>query len=107
MREGGEQPEVNDQSVTQVNSIRPYWVASLLARGEAWTGEIRKFVTLRGSVLKRSRNPLGGWRRNGWTARHMKRRDLGDNKTVFMHPTGEPKSRPPRSQSTHSSEEAG
>jgi hypothetical protein len=34
-RRGGEQPEVNDQSVTQVNSIRPTVVASLLATGEA------------------------------------------------------------------------
>jgi hypothetical protein len=34
-RRGGEQLEVNDQSVTQVNSIRPAVVASLLASGEA------------------------------------------------------------------------
>jgi hypothetical protein len=34
-RRGGEQPEVNDQSVTQVNSIRATVVASLLATGEA------------------------------------------------------------------------
>jgi len=34
-RRGGEQPEVNDQSVTQVNSIRPTVVASLLGNGEA------------------------------------------------------------------------
>ena len=34
-RRGGEQPEVNDQSVTQVNSIRPAVVASLLGKGEA------------------------------------------------------------------------
>jgi hypothetical protein len=34
-RRGGEQPEVNDQSVTQVNSIRPIVVASLLEAGEA------------------------------------------------------------------------
>jgi hypothetical protein len=30
-RRGGEQPKVNDQSVTIVNSIRPYFAASLLA----------------------------------------------------------------------------
>ena len=35
VRRGGEQPEVNDQSVTQVNSIRPAVVASLLVKGEA------------------------------------------------------------------------
>jgi len=34
-RRGGEQLEVNDQSVTQVNSIRPIVVASLLEDGEA------------------------------------------------------------------------
>ncbi len=34
-RRGGEQPEVNNQSVTQVNSIRPTVVASLLLKGEA------------------------------------------------------------------------
>jgi hypothetical protein len=35
VRRGGEQPEVNDQSVTQVNSIRQVVVASLLGNGEA------------------------------------------------------------------------
>ena len=34
-RRGGEQLEVNDQSVTQVNSIRQIVVASLLENGEA------------------------------------------------------------------------
>ena len=34
-RRGGEQPEANDPSVTQVNSIRPVTLASLLANGEA------------------------------------------------------------------------
>lgn len=35
VRRGGEQPEANDSSVTQVNSIRPVALASLLASGEA------------------------------------------------------------------------
>ncbi len=35
VRRGGEQPEVNVQSVTQVNSIRLSVVASLLGKGEA------------------------------------------------------------------------
>ena len=35
VRRGREQPEVNDQSVTQVNSIRPTVAASLLFDGEA------------------------------------------------------------------------
>jgi len=64
-RRGGEQRDVNDQSATQVNSIRPCRAASLLGNGEARTGAIRKSVTLRGSVQKRSRGRLGGWRRNG------------------------------------------
>jgi len=34
-RRGGEQPEANDSSVTQVNSIRPVALASLLGKGEA------------------------------------------------------------------------
>jgi len=35
VRRGGEQPEANDPSATQVNSIRPVTLASLLAKGEA------------------------------------------------------------------------
>src|SRR5580704_19589488 len=34
-RRGGEQPEANEPSATQVNSIRPVALASLLANGEA------------------------------------------------------------------------
>jgi hypothetical protein len=41
-RWGGEQPEVNDQSVTQVNSIRPAVAASLLGTGEAQDAWPRK-----------------------------------------------------------------
>jgi hypothetical protein len=39
-RRGGEQPEVNDQSIikTMMNSIRPDALASLLLKGEAETG---------------------------------------------------------------------
>ncbi len=33
-RRGGEQPEANDSSATQVNSIRPVALASLLGKGE-------------------------------------------------------------------------
>ena len=36
----------------------------------------RKPVTLRGSVPKRWRGTPGGWRWNGWKARHMTQRDL-------------------------------
>jgi hypothetical protein len=35
MRQGGEQPEANDPSATQVNSIRLVTLASLLNEGEA------------------------------------------------------------------------
>jgi hypothetical protein len=47
-RRGGEQPEVNDQSVTQVNSIRPAVVASPLVNGEAQVthGPLRAATTL-------------------------------------------------------------
>jgi hypothetical protein len=38
-RGGGKQREVNDQSVTEVNSIRPGCLASLLGTGEAPTRE--------------------------------------------------------------------
>ena len=49
-RRGGEQPEVNAQSATKVNSIRPCRSASLRIQGEAQTGATRKPTTLRGSV---------------------------------------------------------
>src|SRR5258707_6979513 len=75
-RRGGEEPEVNVQSATKVNSIRPCRSASLRIQGEARTGETRKPTTLRGSVIKRSWGRWGGWRRNGRKARHMKQRDL-------------------------------
>ena len=105
-RGGGKQREVNDQSVTRVNSIRPCCAASLLGKGEARTGAIRKPTTLRGSVSKRSWGRLGGWRRNGRTARHVTQGDL-DGTRAGVHRPREPKSRSFRSQSTHTSEEPG
>ena len=81
---GGKQPEENDQSVTQVNSIRPGCLASLLGNGEAQTC-FGKPSTLRGSVSKRWREQPGGWRRNGRKARYMKQGDLSDD----QDPTGE------------------
>ena len=65
VRRGGKQLEVNDQSVTVVNSIRPGCLASLPSYGEAQTDERRKPMTLRGSVSKRSWEQSGGWRWNG------------------------------------------
>jgi hypothetical protein len=75
-RRGGKQPEVNGQSATKVNSIRPSRVASLQAKGEAQTGASRMPPTLRGSVSKRWEGRGGGWRRNGRTALHRTQRDL-------------------------------
>ena len=74
-RRGGEQREVNDQSATQVNSIRPCRAVSLLGLGETRTGVIRKSVTLRGSVSTRSGCPPGGWSRNDRKVRHKPQRD--------------------------------
>ena len=67
---------MNDQSATQVNSIRPDRAASLLAKGEAQTGASRMPPTLRGSVIKRWEGRGGGWRRNGPKDSHITRRDL-------------------------------
>ena len=75
-RRGGKQPEVNRQSATQVNSIRPSRATSLQSNGEVQTGMSRVPPTLRGSVSKRWGGRGGGWRRNGPKARHMKQRDL-------------------------------
>src|SRR3954454_15349827 len=72
----GKQPEVNGQSATQVNSIRPSRAASLQAKGEAQTGTSRMPPTLRGSVSKRWGGRGGGWSRNGRTALHTTQRDL-------------------------------
>ena len=110
-RGGGKHREVNDQSATKVNSIRPCLLASLLANGEARTGEIRTPVALKGSVSKRPRDRWGGWRRNGRKARHMKQRDLSGPDGVHRPSRRKPQcgcEEPPgRSQRSHSSTEAG
>ena len=76
VRRGGEHREANGQSVTQVNSIRPDCLASLLGKGEAQTEETRKSRKLKGNVAKRSAKQSGGWRRNGRKSKYMKQRDL-------------------------------
>ena len=48
-RQGGEQQEVNSQSVTPVNSIRLRDSASLPGKGEAQ----KQCITLKGNVIKR------------------------------------------------------
>ncbi len=88
VRRGGKQLEVNDQSVTVVNSIRPDCLASLLGTGEAQT-RFGKPATLRGSVLKRSWEQSGGWRRNGPKARYMKQGDLSDDRDGVHVPDSE------------------
>src|SRR5512135_944100 len=85
-RRGGKQPEVNGQSATKVNSIRPSRAASLQAKGEAQTGDSRMPPTLRGSVSKRWEGRGGGWRRNGRTALHRTQRDLrGPDRAPARH----------------------
>ena len=76
---GGKQPEEKDQSITEVNSIRPGCLASLLPSGEAQT-QFGKPAALRGSVLKRWQEQSGGWRWNGPKARYMKQGDLSDDR---------------------------
>jgi len=91
-RRGGKQPEVNGQSATKVNSIRPSRSASLQAKGEAQTGASRMPPTLRGSVSKRWEGRGGGWRRNGRTALHRTQRDLRgpDGREPAMQESEEP-----------------
>ena len=109
-RRGGEHRKANGQSVTQVNSIRPYCLASLLDNGEAQTGTIRKSRKLKGNVGKRSAKQSGGWRRNDRKSKSMKQRDLSG--TAGVQPSRRPcrrgREEPPlRSQRSHSSVEAG
>ncbi len=68
VRRGGEQPEVNDQSATELNSIRPAVVASLLVTGEAQVtlGHLQGRPRKRGPVSLALKNPEmcpdnGGW----------------------------------------------
>jgi hypothetical protein len=95
-RRGGEQPEVNDQSVTQVNSIRPAVVASLLDNGEAQVthGPVRAATTL-WSGKPDARNPrkASGRRKvagDGTIGRFDDKTqgDLGDAKAGDDAPTG-------------------
>ena len=129
VRGGGEQPQVNDQSVTSVNSIRPAALASLRLNGEA------PMVSVRSDPSRRTLNGRadGGWRRNGRKVRCREEgipvRGFGlgsgekegvglalpkqtwpavgdgtDRSEIPPHPQINP---PGRSQSVHSSEETG
>lgn len=99
VRPCGEQLEVNDQSETQVNSIRPETVASLPKSGEAQTREGATILRgrpgeLKGNVqrgdnplVKRCRGREGDWSRNGWKCWYVKQGDLSRIKrAVFMRP---------------------
>jgi len=74
MREGGEQPEENDQSVTKVNSIRPSLSGSLLGTGEPLTARSRpndgrfRSVRLAWTVgaAAATMNELGNVRNRAW-----------------------------------------
>ena len=73
MREGGEQPEENDQSATQVNSIRPSLSGSLLGMCEPLTARRANPLILwispgdRRGKLRRCSNGLKRSWRNGKT----------------------------------------
>ena len=71
-------------------------------KDEGW----RKSHTLKGNVRKRCEGAWGVWRRNDGKVGYMNQGDLIGKWAVFML-GNEPKSRPVRSQSGHSSEEAG
>jgi hypothetical protein len=88
VRRGGEQLEVNDQSVTYVNSIRLSVVASLLANGEAqmtlWSRQSgcersADRIARYARYSKTDQRPWAagsGWRWNGWKIRDVKEGDL-------------------------------
>ena len=112
-RRGGEQLEVNDQSVTQVNSIRldrcgepagkrrsPNDAWPLKGGHSLWSGKPGRENPrdLSGRRLVVGVGMIGSFD-------DMKRGALDGIKPVFT--LVEPKSRPSRSQSTHSSEDAG
>jgi len=88
------------------NAIRPGVAVSRLANDEAQTRESGRPSTLRGSVTKRCWGASGGWRRNDGKVGYMNQGDLSGGPPVFML-VEQPKSRPLRSQSVHSSDEAG
>ena len=95
-RPGGEQLEVNDQSATKVNSIRPGMAASLLANDEAQTpSEIApgdraegKSAALKGNVSKRRRSVSGVWRPNGRKVRYSNQRDLSGKRRCSLSSKG-------------------
>jgi len=81
-RRGGEQPEVNDQSVGERTRFGLTVVASLLASGEAQnavrirhTGRTREKAVGLGRKQTDPRTLWGGWRRNGRKVQRIKQGD--------------------------------
>jgi hypothetical protein len=103
-RRGGKQRGVKETSVAIANSIRPDRTASLRCKGEARTRENGEAMALRRWVSKRPWRRLGGWRRKALKSGCVTYGDLRGSKgcrTTLRSPP------PRRSQSTHSSDEAG
>ena len=103
-----EEPETNTGPKRKANG-ETAWPAGELARDwrspdPPWGG---KPSELKGSVLKRRWGASGGWRRNDGKDVYMNQGDLPGTWSVFRPPLAGPKSRPGRSQSGHSSVEAG
>ena len=102
-RRGGEQPEADSQSTTEVptsvNSIRPAIPASLLVKGEAFGGQVSVSLSHPHPASKgEGRGVEGGWRWNerkgSWLT--METRSLEDGPKPGCG-----------SQSVHRSDEAG
>jgi hypothetical protein len=109
-RRGGEQREANIQSVGERTRFgRASWRASaFMVKPEVpqWSpllvmgfGAIRSSGSGLGKTQTETQGTsFGGWRRNGWKVQSMKQGDLGGVSRLTP---------PPRSQSVHSSVEAG
>ena len=116
---------MNGQSVGKAisNSIRLVVVASLLVNGEAQDAEVREDAdglktVPRGKPRSKTKpkapgTTIGGWRRNDRKVQHVKQGDLCGIQWEFMcrkaETIGHPRTKSPpcRSQSVHSSDEAG
>ena len=83
-RRSGEQPEGNDPSATQVNSIRPVTSTSLLLNGEVqntpttsregwWEGSRPRGKATEAKPEQRQWGVRGGWRQKDRKTRHLNR----------------------------------
>jgi hypothetical protein len=116
-RRGGEQPEVNDRSVGHERDSAccrgepaPSWRSPTDAPTH-WNGDVLRMnaaaraVSLRGQPDQTRRTTRGGWRRNGQKILRIKQGDLLRKGRAYW-PMASP-ARRSRSQSVHSSVEAG